>query len=76
MNLSTQKEKERKDPEGRLITDGAAADPDPSGCDLGEQTASFHSCGNLMGTLFLEAGSQTENLPPRLCLKPLLGRSP
>ena len=64
MELSIEKGKESKDPEGRLITDRAATDPNPSGRDLGEHTASFHSCGNLMGTLFLEAGSQTENLPP------------
>lgn len=43
--------------------------PVPSGLSLGEKTASFHSCGNLIGSLFLAARSQTENLLPRFCFK-------
>lgn len=39
------------------------------GLSLAEQTACFHPCGNLIGSLFLAARSQTENFPPRLCLK-------
>lgn len=47
----------------------AAPDPVRSRLSLGEKTASFHSCGNLIGSLFLAVRSQTENFPPRLCLK-------
>lgn len=47
----------------------AAADLVWSRLSLGEKTASIHSCGNLIGPLFLAARSQTEILPPRLCLK-------
>lgn len=44
----------------------AATDLVWSRLSLGEKTASIHSCGNLIGPLFLAARSQTEILPPTL----------
>lgn len=73
MQCSRNREKSSKSPERREELQKArlraATDPIQTRLGLGEKTTSFHSCGNLIGSLFLAAGSQTENLPPRLCLK-------